>query len=302
MAIKVNFAIGDSLSTVKGLYQWDYGQVLELECSEIGNEILEVHFACTNMSEAIVRACTFSEGIGNVAIPDECLEQAGAITIWICRVDSTQRRTVKTISLPLTARTRPSNSRDIPAAFIDQYGQLIEEVNEAINALEKGDVIVAKALSADTAKSATTAGSATDATHATKADSATSAGSADTAKSINKYLHNVRISFKDVSLSVYTNRYIYGDILLLIVTDSADSVTNDNIIEKMAGVTPFVSGSVVFCLTGSTPSPVPNPALSVTVGKSGVSVVYFKIDGNPPHEKEDTFSNYTVTDIGHTLL
>ena len=46
MAIKVVFPTGASSITVAGLYLWDYGQTLEIECPEIGSEIVEVHFAC----------------------------------------------------------------------------------------------------------------------------------------------------------------------------------------------------------------------------------------------------------------
>ena len=176
MAIKVQFPAGESNVTVRGLYQWDYGQVLEIECAEIGSEILEVHFACPNMSEAIVRSCTFSNGVGTVPIPDECLEQTSSITAWLCSRDSTQRHTIKTIVLPLTARTRPGNMLDdISEIQKDAVGQLIEEVNEAIDALENGNVVAAKATTADTAGRATTADSATSATYATSAGSANTA-------------------------------------------------------------------------------------------------------------------------------
>lgn len=175
MAIKVQFPVGESNVTAGGLYQWDYGQVLEIECTEIGSEILEVHFACPNMSEAIVRSCTFSNGVGTVTIPDECLEQTSSITAWLCRRDSAQRRTIKTIVLPLTTRTRPGNMLDdVPVSYTDAVGQLIEEVNEAVDALENGNVTVAKATTADTAGHATTAGSATSATYATSAGRAVS--------------------------------------------------------------------------------------------------------------------------------
>ena len=179
MAIKINIPDGQTNVTVAGLYQWDYGQVLEIECAEIGSETLEVHFACPNMSEAIVRTCTFTVGVGAVTIPDECLEQASSVTAWLCRRDSTQRHTIKTITLPLTARTRPGNMLDdIPPSRTDVIGQLIEEVNEAVDAIENGKVTAAKAQEAANANYALTAGSAQDATYAT------TAGSANTAKSI----------------------------------------------------------------------------------------------------------------------
>lgn len=183
MAIKVSFLTGANTATVSGLYQWDYGQILEIECSELGSEIVEVHFACANMSEAIVRTCAFTNGIGTVTIPDECLEQTNAVTAWVYKVDSTQGHTVKAITLPITARTRPSNTRSVPADYNDKYGQLIEEVNEAIDAIENGNVTAAKALSAVGADHANTATSAANATYATAAGSANHATSADNATS-----------------------------------------------------------------------------------------------------------------------
>lgn len=179
MAIKVSFLAGAPTATVSGLYQWDYGQVLEIECSEIGSEIVEVHFACANMSEAIVRTCAFTNGVGTVTIPDECLEQTSAVTAWVYEVDSTQGHTIKAITLPITARTRPSNTRSVPPEYNDKYGQLIGEVNEAIDALEKGNVTAAKAVLATSADHATTATSATSASYAT------SAGNANTANTVN---------------------------------------------------------------------------------------------------------------------
>lgn len=191
MAIKVQFPTGASTITVSGLFQWDYGQTLEIECAEIGSEILEVHFACHNMTEAIVRTCTFSNGVGTVTIPDECLEQTSAVTAWVYEVDSTQGHTIKTIVLPITARTRPSRNRDVPTDYVDAYGQLIEEVNEAIDAIENGSVTVAKAKAADTAGHATTAGSATSASYATSAGSASTAGKASTLEHL--YCHIITI-------------------------------------------------------------------------------------------------------------
>ena len=181
MAIKVQIPAGVSTVTVNGLYQWDYGQVLEIESIEIGSEILEVHFACLGMTEAVVRACTFSNGVGTVTIPDECLEQTGAITAWVYEVNESQGHTIKVIVLPVTARTRPSKNRDIPEEYVDAYGQLIEEVNETIDALEKGNIAAARALNADNAKHAATASSAQSATYATSAGNATNAGIANVA-------------------------------------------------------------------------------------------------------------------------
>lgn len=173
MSIKINFNEGERAVTVGGLYQWDYGQVLEIECTELGTELMEVHFAYSGLSEAIVRACQFVDGIGTVTIPDQCLEQTSNITAWIYSISATQGHTVKTITMPITGRMRPSALRDVPPEYINKYAEAIEEINKAVNALEQGTVTVAKALSADKATSADTATNAENATYATSAGSTT---------------------------------------------------------------------------------------------------------------------------------
>lgn len=179
MSLKATFTEGSNSTTVKGLYQWDYGQTLEIESADIGSELAEVHFACPNMTEAIVHSCAFSDGVGNINIPDECLEQSNPITAWIYRINDTQGGyTAKTITLPVTARTRPGKKRDITPSVSDKYTELIAEVNASIAALENGDVVVAKATEATTAGHAISAGNASTANYATSAGNATTAGSA----------------------------------------------------------------------------------------------------------------------------
>lgn len=228
MAIKVRFNSGESVVTVTSLYQWDYGQALEIECLEIGTELMEVHFAYSGMSEAIVRACQFVDGIGTVNIPDQCLEQTNNITAWLYSISATQGHTIKTITLPITGRTRPSALRDVPPEYINKYAEAIEEINEAVNAIEQGNVTVAKAITADTAKSADTAKNAESATYATSAGSATTAGSAGT---INKYLHNLRMNLSHTESS--GNKY-EGSLFLQIVTSSSAQITMDNIAEQIS--------------------------------------------------------------------
>ena len=169
MAIKATFPAGQDIVSVSGLFQWDYGQSLEIEIADIGSEIAEVHFACSNMSEAIVRPCSFSNGVGTVTIPDQCLEQTTDITAWIYRIVGNSGHTIKTITLPITARTRPSMVQEIPQEFSDKYTELVTEINEAVENLESGNITVAKAENALTANHAATAGNANSASNATYA-------------------------------------------------------------------------------------------------------------------------------------
>ena len=193
MSLKVTFPVGSNAETVRGLYQWDYGQILEIESADIGSEIVEVHFACSNMNEAIVRPCTFTNGVGSTTIPDACLEQSTPITAWVYRINGTQGHTLKTITLPITARTRPSVNRDIPAEVSDKYTELITEVNEAVEALENGSVTVAKATDATNANFAGSAGNAATANHALSAASLSSIPTENTEKKLTSSgLYNIQ--------------------------------------------------------------------------------------------------------------
>ena len=171
MAIKATFTAGATAVTVSGLYQWDYGQVLEIEAADLP-AVVEVHFACPDMNEAIVRSCSVTSGIGTVSIPDVCLEQSGTISAWVYEIHGTEGRTVKTITLPITARTRPNISQDIPVEVSNRYTELITEINEAIGDLQSGNVTVAKAIDAINAGYATSAGNASSASYAASAGNA----------------------------------------------------------------------------------------------------------------------------------
>lgn len=177
MAMKAYFGTDTTSVIVNGLYQWDRGQVLEIESADFGSEEVEVHFACDNMKEAIVRLCSFTQGVGSVVIPDDCLEQSSTITAWIYEFSKggTQGKTTKVISLPITARKRPSTMRDVPEEMSNAYTQLISHVNAAIDALETGEVIVSQAHNAESATNATSASNANTANYAVSAGTANNA-------------------------------------------------------------------------------------------------------------------------------
>ncbi len=165
MALKAIFPTGANTLTLNGLYQWDYGRVLEIESADIGTQTVEIHFACQNMTEAIVRVCSFTNGFGNVTIPDVCLEQSSPITVWIYEINGTEGRTLKSAVLNVAARTRPSKTRDIPQEIADKYTELITEINESIDAFEHGQITVEKAVNSQIADFAKTAGNAESAAH-----------------------------------------------------------------------------------------------------------------------------------------
>ena len=156
MAIKVTLSSGITSAKTTSLFQWDYGQQLQIISDDLP-PIVEVHFACKGMSEAVVMPCSITDGTGIVTIPDSCLEQSTDITAWVYSIDGTQGKTVKTITIPIVSRTRPGRSETIPQSVTDKYTELISQVNDAINDLKDGTVVVKTATTAETAKKAASA-------------------------------------------------------------------------------------------------------------------------------------------------
>lgn len=186
MAIKVVFPTGQDTVSIGGLYQWDYGQILEIESADLPT-IVEVHFACAGMSEAIVHSCSVTNGVATVQIPNRCLEQASNITAWVYEIDDNLGRTIKTITLHVAARVRPSKTPEIPQDVSDRYTELISEVNESVGKLVAGEVVAGSAQHATNADYATSAGNANFATHATTAGKAAKADNSTEAKYVTSY-------------------------------------------------------------------------------------------------------------------
>ncbi len=185
MTLKAIIPSGQTEITVNGLHQWDYGQKLEIHSADLG-AIVEVHFACAGMKEAVVRVCEDTEGVAVATIPDRCLEQTTPITAWVFEKNKTENATVglttKTITLPIIPRTKPQPGASVPEDHTDTYAELIGAVNTAVSKLTDGSVKVNYAYNAGHAVSATSADNATTASTAAVADHATEATTVDAAR------------------------------------------------------------------------------------------------------------------------
>lgn len=135
MSIKALFPAGLDAITVHGLHQWDYGQTLEIHDTALPS-LVEIHFACPGMSDAIVRPCAVVQGVATAAIPDLCLEQASPVQAWIYEIGDTSGRTIRTLTLPIMSRPRPAQSGEVPNSVGDKYTELIGEVNEVVEDLK----------------------------------------------------------------------------------------------------------------------------------------------------------------------
>lgn len=175
MAIKVSFLTGEIEKRTASLYQWDYGQTLEIEAPYLPT-VVEVHFACRDMKEAIVCVCSATLGVATVTIPDLCLEHTGEITAWVYGIEGTSGRTMYRITIPIISRARPSRTEANPEKVQDISEQLISEMNEAFEKMVEGNVVVTAANHANTADRASTADTASHASSAQLAEMATKDG------------------------------------------------------------------------------------------------------------------------------
>lgn len=143
MNLQAKFPAGATSITVHGLHQWDYGRKLDISSTSLaGHAVVEVHFACAGMQEAVVRTCSVSLHSITAAIPDSCLEQTSPIFAWVFCPEETEGFTILKITMPVNARTRPAGLPTAPReTYANQYIDLIEAVNAVIeNTYTKAEI------------------------------------------------------------------------------------------------------------------------------------------------------------------
>lgn len=111
------------------VFQWDYGQKLEIHGLDLPPAV-EIHFAASGDTEALVRIGFTVDKVTTAAIPDTLLEQEKDIRAYVYVSDIEHGETVKTINLPMTRRPRPeawTGSEETTAgAVIDAVRQFAE--------------------------------------------------------------------------------------------------------------------------------------------------------------------------------
>lgn len=149
MNLQAKLPAGTTSITVHGLHQWDYGRKLEITSASLaGRAVVEVHFACAGMQEAVVRTCAVSLFSVTASIPDKCLEQSSPIFAWVFCPDETEGFTVLKITMPVNARTQPAGLPTAPPAnYSNQYTELIAAANAVVaNTYTKAEIEAALGL------------------------------------------------------------------------------------------------------------------------------------------------------------
>lgn len=233
MNIKAIFPSGTGELFVHGLHQWDYGRKLEIHSDDLP-ALVEIHFACAGMQEAVVRTCSAVSGEAVASIPDLCLEQTAPIFAWVYAISGTEGATVKKITLPIIPRVRPQADPSIPRETSDAYTQFLTEVNKAIATLQHGDITVDNARTADSATQAETAHQADEAGALSSGDALATAETLDNLTRAGRY-------YCDWSVGTPTGTFGYVDVFVryeLTMQVFYDYVNNGDIyVRKKSGDT-----------------------------------------------------------------
>ncbi len=124
--MKVDFSSGYDNVTTAALTQWDKGQVLQIYGLNL-NAVEQVHFANKASESAIVLlAYKQSGGYSEVKIPNTLLESELDISAFVYVTSGSEGKTVKTVKIPVTARTKPDDFVSEPDDISEQT--IIEEL------------------------------------------------------------------------------------------------------------------------------------------------------------------------------
>ena len=113
--IQVNFPYGSKETTSSTLYQWYYGQKLQIYDTELNDATIQVYFCYKSCDRTIVRIgslldATTSNPYYVVSIPDSLLENDWDIHAFIYKVDSEAGNTTYRIKISIFKRKKPEGS------------------------------------------------------------------------------------------------------------------------------------------------------------------------------------------------
>ena len=146
--IIVNFdSEKDTYKTVTGLWQWDYGQKLQLVGLSLPAAV-EIHFSLQQCGgDAITRIGVTEDGVTEAGIPDELLENEGKavnyyIYAFVYVVTEESGETEYRISMPVRSRPKPKPISEHTPVDQGTMGALLEAVN--LIAASKADGLIYK--------------------------------------------------------------------------------------------------------------------------------------------------------------
>ena len=112
--ISVNFTNGvDKVTATQSIFQWDINRTLKISGLNVTN-IPEIHFTNKVSKVAIAVDVSMANGVINAYIPNSILRQGYDIIAYVYVSEGTTHKTIKTVIIPLNARSKPSDYVDTP--------------------------------------------------------------------------------------------------------------------------------------------------------------------------------------------
>lgn len=130
--VTVVFRDNQNYTDARGLWQWDYGQILRIQGLTLPSAV-EIHFALqATGGEAVTRIGITKDGVTDVIIPDSMLEGGNRtvnyyIYAFIYLTDETSGETVKRIQLHVATRPKPEGYSGDDTTTM---AAIVESVNE----------------------------------------------------------------------------------------------------------------------------------------------------------------------------
>lgn len=144
--ISVTFEEGiDNITSDVGLHQWDTGQPLEIHGVN-GLEVApKVHFATKMSDTAYVVQGELTNGVIRCIIPDMVLTHGFPVIAFIYYEVALDKKTIRTITIPVTKRTKPNGWVETRPAeilnvktFLEQIQSEVHDLNDRVNDLDVG--------------------------------------------------------------------------------------------------------------------------------------------------------------------
>lgn len=129
----VSVKLDSRYASTRGVWQYDYGQVLRITGPELPPAV-EVQFSLDEKSgETLSRVGTTVDGVTKVKIPDELLKHSATsnyrIYAYIYLTDETSGSTKYEITIPVRVRSKPTSPAEDPETDPDLFRETVVAVN-----------------------------------------------------------------------------------------------------------------------------------------------------------------------------
>lgn len=134
--IKVTFTDEiEIITSTEHLYQWDVGQVLEIDGLNVGTPM--VHFGVKGDTTGYAVQSQLIDGKLRCGIPDSVLQSGKQIIAYVYVSAGASKYTEKVILIPVVERNKPNNYRTVNMDEVTETQSFFDSMVERLTSLEK---------------------------------------------------------------------------------------------------------------------------------------------------------------------